>query len=48
MMIIGFLIILKNGVQVLIEANIVYENFQEWTVIKKIIRNSNNVNSFRY
>lgn len=32
--------------EVLIKANIIYKNFQEWTVIKDIIKSSNNVNFF--
>ena len=32
--------------QVLIEAKIMYKNFQEWNFIKDIIRSSNNVNFF--
>ena len=42
----GFDNLKKMESQVLIEAKIIYKNFQEWNFIKDLIRSSNNVNFF--
>ena len=37
----------KMESQFVIEANIIYESFKDWIFIKDIIKNSNNINSFK-